>query len=249
MKARVRFAKTGHMRFIGHLDIMRYFQKAIRKSGLPIKYSEGFSPHQIMSFGAPLSLGAESVCEYMDIELLDEKMEGISSISAKEMLNATMCDGMEILSFKKLGDDAKNAMTAMKEARLRIMFEDIDAGFLKAAVSDIMEKEEVFATKKLKEKRRPKHAKRADTPAKTHMEINIRPLIYRLEVGSFEGRTTLEMNISQGSTDNLKPDLLLKVLEEYEGLANINSRTKRMMRLELYAEGHKSLEDFGEDFS
>lgn len=59
------------MRFIGHLDLMRYFQKAMRRADIPIKYSEGFSPHQIMSFGAPLSMGVSGLGEYMDIELKD----------------------------------------------------------------------------------------------------------------------------------------------------------------------------------
>lgn len=248
MKARVRFAKTGHVRFIGHLDIMRFFQKAIRKSGLPIKYTEGFSPHQIMSFGAPLSLGVESVCEYMDIELWDEKMKGMSSQAAMDLLNASMCDGLEILSFKKLSDDAKNAMTAMKEAKLRILFEDISVKDLRAAIEDVLSKEEVLATKKLKEKHRPKYGKRANMEVETEKEINIRPLIYELDAMEYEGNAGLNMCISQGSVDNLKPELLLKVLEKYDGLSDINSHSKRVMRLELYAENHKSLEEFGVDF-
>ena len=60
MKVRIKFAKKGTMKFIGHLDIMRYFQKAIRRAGIDIAYSEGFSPHQIMSFAAPLGVGLES---------------------------------------------------------------------------------------------------------------------------------------------------------------------------------------------
>ena len=59
MKVRIKFSKLGNMRFIGHLDIMRYFQKAMRRAKIPIKYSEGFSPHQIMSFASPLSIGVE----------------------------------------------------------------------------------------------------------------------------------------------------------------------------------------------
>ena len=54
MKIRVRFRKWGSMKFIGHLDMMRYFQKAVRRADIDICYSEGFSPHQIMSFAAPL---------------------------------------------------------------------------------------------------------------------------------------------------------------------------------------------------
>ena len=50
MNVRVRFAKYGAVKFIGHLDVLRYFQKAVRRSGLKIAYSQGFHPHQIMSF-------------------------------------------------------------------------------------------------------------------------------------------------------------------------------------------------------
>ena len=57
------------MKFIGHLDMMRYFQKAIRRANIPIAYSGGFSPHQIMSFAAPLGVGITSDGEYLDIEV------------------------------------------------------------------------------------------------------------------------------------------------------------------------------------
>ena len=84
MKLRVKFSKTGHMKFIGHLDLMRFFQKAIRRSKIDIKYSEGLSPHQIMSFAAPLGLGIESFGEYMDIELVSDE---ISDIELKNIEN------------------------------------------------------------------------------------------------------------------------------------------------------------------
>ena len=80
------------LKFIGHLDVMRYFQKAIRRAGIDISYSTGFSPHQIMSFAAPLGIGLESNGEYMDIEVN-------SLTSAKEFvdtLNAQMVDGIQI---------------------------------------------------------------------------------------------------------------------------------------------------------
>ena len=55
MKIRIKFAKTGVMKFVGHLDVMRYFQKAIRRAELPIAYSEGFSPHMLAS-AAPVNI-------------------------------------------------------------------------------------------------------------------------------------------------------------------------------------------------
>ena len=69
MKIRIKFTKTGHLRFIGHLDVMRYFQKLMRRANVDIRYSEGFSPHQIMSFAQPLGVGDTSEGEYVDIEV------------------------------------------------------------------------------------------------------------------------------------------------------------------------------------
>ena len=58
---RFRFAKYGAMRYLGHLDLLRYFQKAVRRADIPVAYSGGFSPHQIMSFAAPLGMGLEGL--------------------------------------------------------------------------------------------------------------------------------------------------------------------------------------------
>ena len=68
MKIRIKFRKWGVMKFIGHLDMMRYFQKVMRRADVDIRYSEGFSPHQIMSFAAPLGVGITSDGEYLDID-------------------------------------------------------------------------------------------------------------------------------------------------------------------------------------
>ena len=71
MKARIKFRKNGVMKFIGHLDIMRYFQKAIRRAQIPIAFTGGYSPHMIMSFANPLGVGLTSDGEYFDIELTE----------------------------------------------------------------------------------------------------------------------------------------------------------------------------------
>ena len=67
MKIRIKFSKQGAMKFIGHLDTMRYFQKAMRRADVDIRYSEGFSPHQIMSFAAPLGVGLTGCGEYRGV--------------------------------------------------------------------------------------------------------------------------------------------------------------------------------------
>ena len=186
LKIRVKFEKTGVVRFIGHLDIMRYFQKAMRRCAMPIKYSEGFSPHQIMSFGAPLSLGMESIGEYMDIEVDEEKMQGIHSQEAIDKLNSVMCPGIYVRSFRRLKEGTKNAMSSMTEAKYRIEFFDVDGDELKKAVNTLLDQKEIILEKVRKEKVKM---------------MDIRPLIYHLEV--MEQPLTLEMDISHGSVDNL----------------------------------------------
>ena len=105
MKIRIKFSKQGNMRFIGHLDIMRYFQKAMRRADIDICYSAGFSPHMIMSFASPLGLGLESDGEYMDISV----KQSPSSKEAVERLNAVMAEGIEVLSWRELPENSKNA--------------------------------------------------------------------------------------------------------------------------------------------
>ena len=92
MKIRIKFRKTGIMKFIGHLDVMRYFQKAIRRADVEICYSGGFSPHQIMSFAAPLGVGITSNGEYVDIEVHSTG----TTAEMLERLNAVMAEGLEI---------------------------------------------------------------------------------------------------------------------------------------------------------
>lgn len=96
---RVRFAKYGVLKFIGHLDVMRYFQKVIRRSNLPVKYSQGYTPHQILSFALPLGLGITSDGEYMEIEFTDD------TLSEKDIFDALAkqtTEGFEILDIMAL---------------------------------------------------------------------------------------------------------------------------------------------------
>ena len=134
MKIRIKFSKQGHLRFIGHLDVMRYFQKVMRRADVNIRYSEGFSPHQIMSFAAPLGVGLTGSGEYLDIEVL-------STDSSEEMIrrmNATMAEGIEIISYKKLPDDAVNAMSLVAACDYTIRLRDGYAAKLGMTNSDFM---------------------------------------------------------------------------------------------------------------
>ena len=99
-EVRIKFAKTGHMKFVGHLDTMRYFQKAIRRAELPVAFSGGYSPHMIMSFAAPLGVGTTSLGEYFDMELT----ETVPTKEIEDRLNAVMAEGVSICSARQVED-------------------------------------------------------------------------------------------------------------------------------------------------
>jgi len=120
IKIRIKFEKYGAIRYIGHLDVMRFFQKCIRRADIDVCYTTGFSPHQIMSFAAPLSVGLESHGEYMDLE--------VNSLTTSDdmvkRLNEASVPGIRIISVKQLPDDAGNAMASVAAALYTVLFKD-----------------------------------------------------------------------------------------------------------------------------
>ncbi|PNH21253.1 hypothetical protein B6K86_00430 [Lachnospiraceae bacterium] len=268
MKVRVKYAKRGNLRFVGHLDMMRYFQKANRRAALPIAYSEGFSPHQIMSFAAPLGMGLESIAEYFDIRLTDEGAETISSSEAIRSLNAQMAEGIEILSFLRIPDDAKNCMSIVHAADYTLTFlekavpEESRTG--KAELSEGETEESRMGKTKLSEAVAEEGGEsdqsRALAAAVEELlacpellvtkkgkkgnlrEIDIRPMILQL----YADQMTLSMRIAQGSEANLKPELLVRALLSTASGRVLSDLRFRILRTELYDAEMNSLESYGE---
>jgi radical SAM-linked protein len=111
MKVRIKFRKYGAMKFVGHLDVLRYFQKLFRRADIDNEFTKGFSPHQIMTFAAPLGVGLTSDAEYLDIQLL-------SSDSPEVMLarmNTASTEGVMMIDFHPLLEREENMrlVTAM----------------------------------------------------------------------------------------------------------------------------------------
>lgn len=236
MKIRIKFSKQGNLRFVGHLDMMRYFQKANRRAELPIAYSEGFSPHQIMSFAAPLGMGLEGLAEYFDIRIAEGAEGRIHSADAVRELNAQMAEGVEILSFLKIPDDAKNCMSIVRAADYHIYFPSAPAGCesetLHAALHTACQ--ELLAREQIPVKKQGKNGK--------ERELDIRPMIFSL---SADG-AGLKMRIAQGSEANLKPELLLSALFITEAGVSFADLRYRIVRTELYDAEMRTLESYGE---
>ncbi|MCM1186294.1 MAG: TIGR03936 family radical SAM-associated protein [Lachnoclostridium sp.] len=206
MKLRIKFRKYGPLRFIGHLDVMRFFQKAVRRAGVDVAYSGGFSPHQIMSFAAPLGVGLESNGEYMDIEV-----NSLSSCQeVKENLNHASVPGIEIVSVIVLPENAGNAMASVAAASYTVRFrEGREPDFWKNltlpdAVDALLEafllQEHIFFSKETK---------------KGSREIDLRPGIYEF-VWDRE-KNAFFLLVDASSAGNIKPIQVFEALLAGQG--------------------------------
>ena len=228
LKARIKFRKYGALRFIGHLDVMRYFQKVMRRADIPIAFTGGYSPHMIMSFASPLGIGLESDGEYLDIELTGP----VESQEAVRRMNEAGVDGIEVVSLRQIAEEKKMtgmtilaaadylitpAVYAEQKDMRRMLPEDWQLRFRAFTGQD-----EIRVVKQTKRSER---------------EVNLRPLIYHWE---FRGNN-IYMKLAAGSTENLKPDLVMDAfLKTVLTDADEASRYFTYRRLEMYA-------DVGED--
>ena len=92
-EVRLRFSKTGRLKYISHLDINRAMSRALKRAGIPLWYTEGFNPHPYMSFSLPLSLGVESLCESVDLRITGE----ITNKEIKDRLNSVLPEDLKIV--------------------------------------------------------------------------------------------------------------------------------------------------------
>lgn len=195
MKLRIKFSKHGVLKFIGHLDVMCYFQKAIRRAEIDIAYSTGFSPHQIMSFAAPLGIGLESNGEYMDIEVNSLT----TSTQILETLNSQMVDGIQILEVKLLPENAGNAMASVAAASYSICFrEGCQPQFLnQETVTAFFDQPEIIVTKQTK---------------RSESTFDMKPSLYAFSL--CQDNKTLLLTVDASSSGNIKPSLVMKAYFE-----------------------------------
>ena len=116
MRMIVRFGKRARLRFISHLDLQRFFQRALNRTGLPIAFSNGFNPHPVMAFGSALALGWTSEYEVIDVKLAED----VDALAAKEAMQAALPEDLPVLEVKMVGDRTPSMMPLVCAARYRI---------------------------------------------------------------------------------------------------------------------------------
>lgn len=233
MKVRVKFSKTGTVKFIGHLDTMRYFQKALRRAQLPVAYSAGFNPHIIMSFAAPLGVGTTSLGEYFDMELVED----IPTNVIVEKLDASMAEGFHVLSARKVEDGkASKAMSLVAAADYYVEFREG-----KEPCKNWQEKlEEFYALNTILVTKKTKKSER---------EIDIRPFIYEMK----QMDNGVFLKLASASANYTKPELVMDSFVTWMG-KEIQEFAYLIERREVYADQDPdgkhlfvSLEDLGEE--
>ena len=177
------FEKTGNIKYISHLDLNRFMLKLIRKSGIPVWYSEGFNPHPYITFALPLSLGFESTYEIMDIRLDDDSF---SNEQVFNSLNGLFPEGLTLISccdpIMKSGEVAF--------ADYLIQFDDVEAGFSQK-LNEFLLRESIITKKKTKKG--------------TYKDINLKEFIHSFNISNDE----LGIILSAGGSNNLNPKLVI----------------------------------------
>ena len=201
MKYRVKFTKEEEMKYIGHLDIMRLFQRAIRRAQLPVAYSKGFNPHQLLAFANPLSLGMTSGGEYGDFTFT----KAVDTKELVDRLNAVLPEGIRVLSAVLLKEGVKNAMACVEAARYEVRLDRaLEENELEKSVSSFLEQPEIIVMKKTKH-----HMK----------ETDIKPDIYAMQARKDETGQKLELLLAAGSNRSLKAELVIQEYYRFMGFS------------------------------
>lgn len=192
---RIKYSKQGALKFIGHLDMMRSFQKLLRRARVDVAFSEGFSPHMIMSYAFPLGVGMTSDSEYVDVQL-DPAGSGSSLV---RRLNEEAPEGIHFLDARQIQPGKANkGMALVARADYTLAFRE-GRQWPEEWKRDFemwLGKREILVTKKGK---------------KTEKQINIRPLIYEASV-SEEGEEgqRIRLALSAGSAASIRPEMVMQ---------------------------------------
>ena len=205
----LKYGRDDRVKFISHLDFVRCFHRAVRRSPLNFEYSQGFNPHPVMTIAQPLPVAVTSECEYMKVGLVT----GLSESEIVSALNTAMPPGFMFYAAKQVF--AKEIdLTKINMAEYIVEVECPAAG----DVRTIMSEPELIVPKKTKSGVK---------------DSDIRPHVFEAEdLGYKDGIQTLRLIVSCGSAYNLKPETVISAMEKYcEGFSYtfVASHRKRML--------------------
>jgi radical SAM-linked protein len=183
------YAKEGPARYISHLDLLRTFERSVRRAGLPIAFTSGFNPHPKIAFAAPLAVGTAGEAEFADLELTGN----IPALSIRKNLSETLPEGLRLIEVRQIEDDSPALMSVVERATYRCearLNSPLSKDSLDRAIEAFLKQSEILVQRKNKtgEKR----------------VYNIRPGIFDMSGSVDNDIIIIEAELKTGSRDNIR---------------------------------------------
>ncbi len=198
-KRRLKFSKTGMGKYISHLDLLRAFTRAITRAELPVRYTQGFNPHQIITFALPLPIGVTGETEFVDVDF----EETASNDEIMEKLNRSLPPDIRILKVGELNCNAADIVSA--EYKIRII---APCAFERDKVEEFYAQKEIPVIKKTK---------------KGEKEVNLAEYIKSARIDEISGNEiNMRVILAAGGVMNIKPEIMINKLEEALGMGEFD---------------------------
>ena len=216
-EVRLRFSKTGRLKYISHLDRNRAMSRALKRAQIPLWYTEGFNPHPYMSFSLPLSLGVESLCESVDLRIIGD----ITNDEIKNRLNNVLPQDIKIVDV--YDDFRDNSEIVYSDYVYKFEFKDNETAIEK--IKNVLSSDEIIALKKGKQGRK-----------RVMKETNIKSFIDKYSVSIRNDVIVLNIRLLAGPEKNLNPSLLFDTIIR---LIDMDFEWKSIARISLLDKDYK----------
>jgi radical SAM-linked protein len=208
VRVRVRYTKVGKIRFIGHRDVARIWERTLRKAGVSVAYSEGFSPRPKLAFGLALPTGAESYAEFLDIDVATE----IGAEEFAERIGAALPPGFSVQAVAMVDKQSPSLQEDVIACTWEFTLPEIGVDDVEQAVASALAADELFL------ERERKGEKRVD---------DLRPAIEGLAVRVVDGEAVLLASLATRPR-GMRPSELLAVC--FPNAANPDEIARRVLR-------------------
>ena len=214
----LQYCKGEEVRFLGHLDLMRSFERAFRRAHLPLAFSEGFNPHPRVAYASALALGVTGAAEYLDLELTRE----ISPAELSASLNRVLPSGLKILAAQAIAPRQRSLTALLNLAHYVVTispFAAISAEKVSAMITQVLARPSYFVSRQGK---------------KGIRQIDLRPGLLHLNGHLAAGKLILQMDLRLGNGGNVRPEEVVQMMGEE--ILGGEKTIVRVHRLGLYIE-------------
>jgi len=208
---RIKYEKLAPVRFVSHLDLIRLFERAFRRAGIRLVYSQGYHPHPRIAYGPPLATGHTSSAEYMDVQYYRER-----ELDIKAALNRVLPEGLRVVQVQNLYGKHQSLTSIINRAEYEVKFNRVfDQSYLNRTIAEFLRREHIIVQRQRSEEQRP---------------VDIRPFIASMEA-SDGNRLLLSLNFIDGKTARVS-----EVLSELLSFSDEEIALNKVHRTELYVQ-------------